>query len=255
MADEQEPAKRVVKRVVKKTVVRPAERTPNPPTVRYGRPVATATRPKAKAAPRPAGTPTTPPAGQKAPRTRTTLRRPNLALGAKAAGARALTGRVWWAAADTTRDVTTVLARRATTGARTVAGWRLPHLNAYLASVITGAVVGLVAALLGAAALAIFESVRGVAAGGGLWGGLTFIVLAVAVVLAGEALLRGFGTPSARVKSCVAVILAIVAMLGLFLDLADSAAALVLLPVLGAAAYLVSNWLVDLGENAPTVVE
>ncbi|MCL8252261.1 hypothetical protein AERO_12775, partial [Aeromicrobium fastidiosum] len=51
-----DPAKRVVKRVVKKTVVRPSASSPAPadpapkPTVRYGRPVATASRPSQGAA-------------------------------------------------------------------------------------------------------------------------------------------------------------------------------------------------------------
>jgi hypothetical protein len=254
MVDEQDPPKRVVKRVVKKTVVRPAAQAPTPPTVRYGRPVATAARPQARSTQGPAE-PSTAPSTPKAPRQKIARQRPSIDLGAKAAGARELTGRAWGATADRTTSFARLVARFTAARARAVAAWRLPHLNGYLASVITGVVVGLVAVILGAAALAIFESVRGVAAGGGLWGGLTFIVVAAVCLFAGESLLRGFGTTSARATSAVAVVLVIVAMLGLFLDLADSAAAIVLVPVLGAAGYALAHWLVDLAENAPPVVE
>ncbi|WP_250184135.1 hypothetical protein [Aeromicrobium fastidiosum] len=139
--------------------------------------------------------------------------------------------------------------------ARTVAAWRLPHLNPYLASVVTGAVVGLLAALLGAAALSLFSAVRGVSSGGGLWGGLAFAAVAVVCAVAGEALLRGFGTQAARLTSVLAVILTIIAMLGLFLDLVDGTLGLVLLPLIGVTAYALAHWLVDLAENTPSLVE
>ena len=264
MVDEQgqDPAKRVVKRVVKKTVVRPvapASRPTEPapkPAVRYGRPVATASRPskastatgttpKAKVAAAPAR-PTSPKVKRQAP---------SVDVRAKVAGARDVTGRAWWAVADTTADAARATGRFTVARARSVAAWRLPHLNPYLASVVTGAVVGLLAVLLGAASLSLFSAVRGVSSGGGLWGGLAFAAVAAVCVFAGEALLRGFGTHAARLTSVLAVILAIVAMLGLFLDLADGTFGLVLLPVLGVATYALSHWLVDLAENTPTLVE
>ena len=262
MVDEQQPAKKVVKRVVKKTVARPSAPAPAPtpapaPVVRYGRPVATATRPstpsagkpaQAKAQPRPAG-PATP--RQKTPRPKTPRQRPQVDLRAKVTAARTTTGRVWWAVADPVSDGSRATARVVAARARAAAAWRLPHLNPYPASLITGFVVGVVAVLLGVGALSVFESVRGVSSGGGLWGGITFTVVSVVGVFLGESMLRGFGTPSPRLRSALAVILTIVAMLGLFLDVVDGVAGLVLVPLLAIVGYVLSHWLVDLAENAP----
>lgn len=254
MVDEQQPAKRVVKRVVKKTVVRPAAPEQAPVQMRYGRPVATAAAPtaKAKAQPRPGAAPGT---TTTAPRPKVVRQRPTIDIGAKVGGAREGIGRAWWATADTVSDRARSSGTFVAARARTVAAWRLPHINTYLAAAVTGAVVGIFAVVLGVVALAIFEQVRGVSSGGGLWGGLTFTGVAIISVFVGEAFLRGFGASAARLTSFLAVILTIVAMLGLFLDLVDSTAGLVLLPLLGIAAYAAAHWLVDLAENAPAVVE
>jgi hypothetical protein len=250
MVDEQEPVKRVVKRVVKKTVVRPAAPAEPAPKLRYGRPVATATRPQAKVQSRP-GSKTTAPTTKVAPRTRPTRRPVDVRARLRTAGSRA--GSAWWFVADGVGGGARTGGSFVAARARTVAAWRLPHINLYLASAVTGAVVGLVTVGLGVIALAIFEMVRGVASGGGLWGGLTLVGLAVVACLLGDALLRGFGARSGRLTSFLAVVLAIIAILGLFLDLADSWAALVLVPVLGVAAFVLSYWLIDLAENAPPV--
>lgn len=257
MVDEQQPPRRVVKKVVKRTVVRPGAATPpaaeTAPTIRYGRPVATAAKPapKAKAAAAPSGT--APGAKVSSPKARRPA--PKIAVRATTAGARDLAGRAWWATADHvavgSRSAGRVVAGRA----RAVAAWRLPHVNPYLASVVTGAVVGLVAVLLAALSLQVFEAARGVSSGGGLWGGLTFAAVAIVSIFAGEAMLRGFGTPSARLTSALGVILTIVAMLGVFLDVVDGTAGLVLVPLLGVAAYTASHWLIDLAEKSPTLVD
>jgi hypothetical protein len=260
MVDEQQPPRRVVKKVVKKTVVRPAAAKPAPttssagesaPTIRYGRPVATAAKPvpKAKAAPsRPAAKVTT-----GSPKVRRPA--PSIDVRAKTAGARDLAGRAWWSTADHVAVGSRTAGRFVTGRARAVAAWRLPHISPYLASGVTGAVVGIVAVLLAALSLQVFEAVRGVSSGGGLWGGLVFAAIAIVCVFAGEALLRGFGTPSARLTSGFAVLLAIIAMLGLFLDLVGGTAGLVLVPLIGAAAYLLAHWLVDLAEKSPASVD
>ncbi len=60
---------------------------------------------------------------------------------------------------------------------------------------------------------------------------------------------------TARLTSFLAVVLAIVAMLGLFLDVADTWAAVALIPLLGAAAFTLSHWLIDLAENTPAVID
>jgi hypothetical protein len=247
MVDEQEPTKRVVKRVVKKTVVRPVTSAGTKPQVRYGRPVATATKPQPKVASRPATSAKNAPA-TKLPRQRIDVRD-------RLDAARERTAHGWSIIADGISRGSRTGGSYVAARARTVAAWRLPHLNLYLASIITGAVVGLVSVGLGVLALTIFESVRGVSSGGGLWGGIAFTAIAIGAALLGESLLRGFGSRSARLTSSLAVVLVIVAVLGLFLDLADSWAALVLVPLLGVAAYSLSHWLVELAENTPAVID
>jgi hypothetical protein len=260
MVDEQQPPRRVVKKVVKKTVVRPPAAKPtsaqspatptsgeSAPTIRYGRPVATATKPAPKA--KAASSSPTPKVKSASPKARRPA--PSIDVRAKAAGARDLAGRAWWAMADNVAVGSRTGGRFVAGRARAVAGWRLPHLSPYLASVVTGAVVGIVAVLLAALSLRVFEAVRGVSSGGGLWGGLVFAAVAVVCVFAGEAMLRGFGTPSARLTSTLAVILAIIAMLGLFLDLVDGVAGLVLVPLLGVAGYALAHGLIDLSERSP----
>lgn len=263
MVDEQEPAKRVVKRVVKKTVVRPAA---SAPTVRYGRPVATdvpaaarpaartttkvATRPAAKAAPG-----TSDPFAKTAPSTTTRRQRPPLELRAKVGAAGHRMGDAWWVVADGARSTSRRVGTATASRARTVAAWRLPHLNPYLAAVITGAVVSVVALLLGLGALAIFQVVRGVASGGGLWGSIAFVGIAALVGWLGAALLAGFGASSPRIKSLLAVIVTIVAILGLFLEPSQGVLALLIVPALTIASYVLAHWLVDAAENAPVRID
>lgn len=248
MVDEQEPAKRVVKRVVKKTVVRPTSPAAPPARVRYGRPVATAAkpRPQAKVQSRPAG---------KAPVTKAPVARQRIDLRSKASTARERAGHAWWTVADGVGGGARTTSGFVAARARSVAGWRLPHLSPYLAAAITGAVVGIVAIVLGIAALAIFDAVRGVSSGGGLWGGLTFAGIAVVVGFLGAALLRGFGSASGLLISFLAVVLTIIAILGLFLDLADTWVALPLVPLLGIAAFTLSRWLIDIAESTPPEID
>ena len=244
MVDEREPPKRVVKRVVKKTVVRPAEPAPK---LRYGRPVATTTAPPVKVRTRP---------GRSTAKTsKPAVARQRVDVRGRVVTAGRRTGQV-------SRVVAHGVGRGARTGggvvatrARAVAAWRLPHINLHLAAAITGAVIGLVAVGLGVVALAIFEATRGVSSGGGLWGGLTIVGIAVVAALLGESLLRGFGAHSARLTSGFAVVLAIVALLGPFLDLADSWTAIIVVPALGVVAFSLAYWLIDLAENTPPVID
>lgn len=256
MVDEREPTKRVVKRVVKKSVVRPASAAKPaqaPPRVRYGRPVATATKaatkttnkvvsaPQAKIRSRPTTTPAI-------PRQRVDLR-------SKVGTSRQRAVSTWRIVADRTTGGTRAAGSFAAARARAAAGWRLPRINPYLAAAITGAVVGIVAIGLGILALAIFDAVRGVSSGGGLWGGLTFAGIAILAGLVGEVLLRGFGSTSGRLTSFFAIVLVIIAMLGVFLDLVDTWAALPLLPLLGIAAFTLAHWLIDIAENTPPEID
>ncbi|MRK02543.1 hypothetical protein GEV27_13560 [Aeromicrobium sp. S22] len=251
MVDEQEPTKRVVKRVVKKTVVRPGAPGATKPQVRYGRPVATATKPRATAQSKTAAQSKA--VDKKAPATKRSPRD----LGVKVTAGGRRVGDAWTTVAGRAGSAARTSGTTLSTRARAVAAWRLPHINLYLASVITGVVVGIAAVLLGVIALRIFDAVRGVSAGGGLWGSIAFIAIAAAAVFAGDALLRGFGSTAARLTSFLAVVLSVVAMLGLFLDLLDRqpSTALFLVPALGAVAFVASHWLIDAAEKTPTLVE
>ena len=233
-----------MKRVVRKTATRPLPSSQDAPRVRYGRP-ATPAPPPAKIATRPAAKTGRRPA----------VSRPRIDVRGAVGSVRDRTGSSWATVAGGTGRGARATGRLVAARARTVAAWRLPHLDPRLAAAVTGAVVGLVTVALGVLALAVFESIRGVSSGGGLWGGLTLLGIALVAVLLGQPLLRGFGSPSGRLTSVLAVVLAIVALLGLFLDLADSWAAIVVLPLLGIVTFSLSAWLVEIAEHAPPVVD
>lgn len=245
MADEQRPAKKVVKRVVKKTVARAPSTPPVPKPIRYGRPAPTTAKPQAKAAAKPT-------ARAMPARTRGDVGAKVGAAGKviSSRGSRAASG-VAGAAGSASRATGTFLANRF----RAVRAWRIPHLPATPASIITGLVVGLVTVGLGLVALAIFSEVRGVASGGGRWGSLTFVVVAFIGFVSGELLLSAFGSNQARLTSFLGIVLGIVAILGLFLGLADTGWALLIVPVLGAMTYAAAHWLLDLAERSPTIPE
>ncbi|MET1038138.1 MAG: hypothetical protein ABW075_07680 [Aeromicrobium sp.] len=254
MVDEQEPAKRVVKRVVKKAVVRPTTPADPAPKLRYGRPVATTAPPRAKVASRPGRTTTSPEREPAAPRPAKVARQ-RINVRSRLDTGRRHTATAWRAVSGGAGTAAHTGGSFVAARARTVAAWRLPHINPHLAAAVTGAVVGLVSVLLGVISLAIFDAVRGVSSGGGLWGGLAFVAIAVVAVLVGESLLRGFGSPSARLTSFLGVVLVIIAMLGLFLELTDSIAAFALIPLLGVVAYSLAHWLIDAAERTPPVID
>ena len=242
MVDEQKPAKKVVKRVVKKTVTRPAT-PPADKAIRYGRPVSTA-KPRARVASRSGSKPAGP------PRTR-----PRVKVGAagKALSSRGAT--VASGVAGATGSAARTSGRFVADRFRALIAWRIPHINPRLASIITGLVVGLVSVGLGLIALAIFNDVRGVASGGKQWGSLTFVVVTFIAIILGDLLLTAFGTARAGLISFLGVVLAIVAILGLFLGMADDNRALVLVPALGAVTYLISEWLISVAESSPRLPE
>lgn len=260
---DQPPPKKVVKRVVKKAVVQPQ-------TMRYGRPVTTpAPAKKSSGAPR-AATPTevadhtdpTPApldsadqiAAKRSPFTRPQLKRPQLTapdLGA----ARDRTTRAASAVSATTRRYSRSGWDFVVDRWYDLRAWWLPTLEPMRASAITGLLMGLLAVGLGVGALAIFSEVRGVASGGGTWGSLTFVVVTFAAFALGERLLAGFGTPMPRLTSFLGITLTLVAILGLFLGVADSTYGLVVVPVVTAACFLAAHWLLALAESIPPEVE
>lgn len=245
MVDEQPPPrKKVVKRVVKKTVTRPSSPSADKP-IRYGRPVATSGRkPQAKVASRPGAKP----AGSTKARPRVKVGTAGKALTSRGAG---LASGVAGATGSAARATGEFIADRF----RALIAWRVPHIDPRLAAVITGIIVGLVSVGLGLIALEIFNDVRGVASGGGRWGTLTFVVVTFIAIVVGDLLLTAFGTARAGLISFLAVVLAIVALLGVFLEMADDQRALVVVPALAAVTYLVSHWLITVAESSPTLPE
>jgi hypothetical protein len=247
MVDEQKPAKKVVKRVVKKTVTRPLPPQAAKP-VRYGRPVSTTTpKPQAKVASRPNAKP----AGATKTRPRVNVSRAGKAGKALTSRSAGVASGIAGAAGSAARSTGHFLHDRF----RAVLAWRVPHIDPRLASIITGLVVGLMSVGLGLVALEIFNDVRGVASGGKQWGSLTFVVVTFIAIIVGDLLLTAFGTARAGLISFLGVVLAIVAILGVFLEMADDNRALVLVPVLGAVTYLASQWLIATAESSPTIPE
>ena len=244
MVDEQQPPKKVVKRVVKKTVVRPTS-PPETKPIRYGRPVATAsTKPQAKVASRPGAGP----AGSTKTRPRVKVGAAGKAISSRGANVASGVAGVFGSAG---RATGTFVSDRF----HALMSWRIPHIDPRWASLVTGLFVGLVAVGLGLVALAIFDDVRGVASGGKQWGSLTFVVVTFIAIILGDLLLRAFGTARAGLISFLGAVLAIVAILGLFLDMADDNRALVLMPALCAVTYFASQWLISVAESSPTLPE
>jgi hypothetical protein len=244
MVDEQRPAKKVVKRVVKKTVTRPVSPPAEKP-VRYGRPVArSSAKPQAKVASRQSAKP----AGSTKTRPRVRVSAAGKALTSRGAG---VASGVAGAVGSAGRSTGGFIADRF----RALIAWRIPHIDARLASLITGVVVGLTSVGLGLIALKIFNDVRGVASGGKQWGSLTFVVVTFIAIILGDLLLTAFGTARAGLISFLGVVLAIVAILALFLDMADDNRALVLVPLLAAVTYFASHWLITVAESSPTIPE
>lgn len=243
MADDQSPAKKVVKRVVKKAVATPAQPKKAAPQVRYGRQVTTTTSPKAKAAA---------PATKKSVKT-TKAPRPKVAVASKVRGAqKAVTSRGSSAAsgvAGAVRSGSTRVGETVSDRFFALRTWRMPHWDPMAAAIFTGAVVGLIGVGSGLLSKIIFNELRGVSSGGGRWGSLTFVVVAFIAFVLGELLLTGFGVAQARLTSFLGVVLTIVAMLGLFLGLADTAWGLVIVPTVAVVSYMLASWLLDLAET------
>jgi len=231
--DERHPTKKVVKKVVRKTVV-----------VRPARPGSTQVRPtaspkgatalaklKAKASTRPTIRIPSPP------------RRPGAGL---AAGARLVGSRV----GDRGRDVSFATRQATSRGVAWVRDLRLPLLSPLRAAAVTGIVVGLLAVALGYLSYELFSATRGTSAGGG-WGALVLVVVAFVAFAAGELLLGGFGIAHGRATSAMSIMLVLVLLLTFFLELAAGRAAWVLIPVLGMACFALSCWVMQFAADEP----
>jgi hypothetical protein len=226
MVDEPRPTKKVVKKVVKRTVVRPAS------TTTADAPPAPA-QPKAKAAARP----------------KLAVKRPSIDLGSvRARGAGAARG-----AGDRVRDGLDVVRDASIRAFDVLRDLRLPHLVPWRAAAITGLVVGLVAVALGWGSAALFTATRGTSSGGG-WGALALVVVAFVAFFLGELMLDGFGVDQPRVTSFLGVILVLVVILVAFLGMAEGNAAWIIVPALAAVGFVAAERLMAFAvdQSAPS---
>jgi hypothetical protein len=237
MVDERRPTKKVVKKVVKKTVVvRPAR--PGATKVAPARPTTTVRTPLAKLKAK-ASTRTLPSIRIPSP-----PRRPGAGFAARA---RLVGSRV----GDRARDIGFTAGQNLRRGERWVRDLRLPQLSALRASAITGFVVGVLAVALGWLSYELFSATRGTQAGGG-WGALVLVVVAFVTFAAGELLLGGFGVDHARFISSISIMLVLVLILTFFLELAAGRGAWILLPVLGTISFMASSRLLLFAADEPT---
>ena len=234
MVDEERPTKKVVKKVVKKTVVVRPARPGSTTTVKQAAPPAGSTplaKLKAKASSRPTIRIPTPP------------RRPGAGLASRA---RLAGSRVSERASDVTYATTTAVRQ----GLRRVRDARLPHLPPLRAAAITGVVVGLLAVTLGYLSYELFSATRGTSAGGG-WGALVLVVVAFVVFAVGELMLGAFGVDHGRFISSMSVMLVLVLVLTFFLELAAGPIAWILFPVLGVIAFMASCRVMMIAADEP----
>lgn len=115
------------------------------------------------------------------------------------------------------------------------------HIDARAAAVLTGLIVGLVGVALTYGFQEGCAAVKGTGSCGGI-GLVLLVVVLIAMLFAGSALFKTFGVPDAMSTSGLGVgIIAVVTVLFL-LGLVDRWYAVVVIPVLGAIAYLLAWW-------------
>ncbi|WP_445258558.1 hypothetical protein [Nocardioides aurantiacus] len=128
----------------------------------------------------------------------------------------------------------------------------LPHLNAWVAAALGGAVAGLAGVVLAWLALRGCEAVRGVSSCGGGPGLLLLVTVVVAEVLVGAAVLRALGVVQPTGTSLVGVGLVVVLAMFFPAVAVTSTAAAVVLPVATALtfvlAHVAATTVVDLGD-------
>lgn len=245
MAEEQEPAKKATKRVVKRTVVRQPVAKKPVPTVRYGRPTSTATRflPAAKVA-SPKGT---------QPKSKVTAPKPSRGLGKKAGKAISQQSvRGASAVAGGFKGVATKVGSATGSAVDVVRAYRLPRIEQTTAAAIVGLLIGLITVSVTALFAMGFGQLRGTSTGGGRWGSLTIVIVAFIAFALGEYLLAKLQVRQPRVTSFLGVCLTLFAIMALFLNVVDGVWAWLVLPVLGAAAYAIAHRAVAAADSSRT---
>lgn len=215
MPQEQQPPRKVAKRVVVRRVVK---RPPN------GQPPATPA-PRAPIA-----------------------AKPSVRLGAGPARAVKSIGRrgrrAATASAGTGSAVLRALRDRAVKRYRAVRALPLPRLEETAVSAVVGAGIGLLTVAIAAALLMSFSVLRGVASGGGSWGSLLIVVVAFIAFALGEYFLAKFGVRQPRATSFLGLALIAIAIMAVFIGPIHSWWAWLIVPGLGAAAFALAHRLV-----------
>ena len=129
----------------------------------------------------------------------------------------------------------------------------LPSTPAPLAVALTGAVAGVAGAGATYAAMAGCEAVRGTSSCGGAPGFALRVAIVAVMVLLGGAILRAFSVPEPTGTSFLAVGIVVVLVMLFLLDAVFSGWMFVVVPVMGAAAYLISHWVTTrFDDETPT---
>lgn len=215
MPQEPQPAKRVVKRVIKKTVVRRPVASQPDVQVRHGLPKAASKKTAAamKATSQRGGTAASAVAGS--------LQR----------AAHAVSG--------------TIADRYQSVRAR-----HLPQLGQTIASALVGAIIGIVTVAITVLLLMLFSTLRGVATGGGTWGSLMVVVVAFIAFALGEYLLTKFRVRQPRVTSFLGLCLTLIAIMAVFIGPIYGLWAWLIVPALGAMTFALSHRVIAMADSA-----
>lgn len=242
MAKEQEPERKVAKRVVKKTIVkRPVANKPAP-TVRYGRPsTPKGLRPAAKAAPA---------------RKTVAAPRPSRDFGKKAGAAGKVVGQQGAKAASVVgggvRGASIKVGSATKSCYDKVRAYRLPHLEQTRASAIVGLLIGLLTVGVTVLFAMMFSALRGTSTGGGRWGSLSVVVVAFTAFAAGEYLLARLHVRQPLVTSGLGVSLTLIAIMAFFLQPVQQGWAWLVVPVLGAATFAIAHRAISAADSSRT---
>jgi hypothetical protein len=232
---EDSPQPRVVKKVVKRTVVRPA--APQGGTDRPARPPA----PRATAVSRLRGkdlrpsddvpaTPARPAAPEESTAPPRNGPRTTLDVGAALGSARERTTDALHGVAEVARRLGFAVRDRGEDAVWAVRDYRVPTIPPLHASLVTGLLVGLVVTAGGWGCLALFSAIRGTSAGGAFWGGLAVLVVVGIAYEIGSRLLTAFGVQQARAVLALSLMVVAVLVMLFFLEPVDGPWAWLVVP-------------------------
>lgn len=129
--------------------------------------------------------------------------------------------------------------------------YRLPAQPPLRSALVVGLLLGLLAVAVGWLSGIVFSLTRGTSSGGGLWGGLVVVALAVFCVWAGARLLGALKVENGATVSLLAVFLVLIAILMFFLEPASGPWAWLILPVLASASYVAAHLLTTIATATP----